>query len=273
MSILLHVLAGALYAALGAHFFRTRWRGGGAAGELKPWERAAILVPLALQSWLLYQDLLGGPTLRFGFAHALSLMMWLAVLFYWVQGLFYSLPGMFAIVLPVAAATVVLPPLFPGFEAPPYTSTVEFRLHLFVAMLAYSLFAMAALQAALMLPLERRLHRGDLRGPAAGLPPLLTLEAMLFRIIGLGFLFLTLTLAAGAVFSEELFGRAFPLNHKTLFGVISWVIFGGLLAGRHFYGWRGRRALHWTLAGFAVLLLAYVGSRFVLEVILGRSLA
>ncbi|MCU0897779.1 MAG: cytochrome c biogenesis protein CcsA [Burkholderiales bacterium] len=275
MSILLYGLAFALYALLGAHLFRTRWRAQpqGAAAALAAWERAAILVPLALHSWLLYQDLLGGPSLRFGFSQALSLMMWLAVLFYWIESLFYSLQGIFAIVLPVAAVTVVLPALFPGFEAPPYTGTAEFRLHLLLAMLAYSLFAMAALQAALMLALERKLHRGDLRGPVAGLPPLLTLEALLFRILGLGFLFLTLTLLAGAAFSEELFGRALPFNHKTLFGLISWLIFGALLAGRHFYGWRGRKALHWTLAGFAVLLLAYVGSRFVLEVVLGRSLA
>jgi ABC-type uncharacterized transport system permease subunit len=72
--------------------------------------------------------------------------------------------------------------------------------------------------------------------------------------------------------SEEIFGRALNFSHKTLFAVISWFIFAALLAGRHFYGWRGRTALRWTLAGFAALLLAYVGSRFVLEVILKRGL-
>ena len=84
---------------------------------------------------------------------------------------------------------------------------------------------------------------------------------------------LTLTLATGAIYSEEVFGRALRLNHKTVFAILSCVIFGLLLAGRWRYGWRGRRALRWTLAGFVMLLLAYVGSRFVIEVILGRSLA
>ena len=84
---------------------------------------------------------------------------------------------------------------------------------------------------------------------------------------------LTLTLATGALFSEEVFGRALRFNHKTVFAILSWVIFGLLLAGRWRYGWRGRTALRWTLAGFVMLLLAYVGSRFVLEVILARSLA
>jgi ABC-type uncharacterized transport system permease subunit len=124
--------------------------------------------------------------------------------------------------------------------------------------------------------LERRLHardRGPLAGALASLPPLLTLERLLFRILAAGFVLLTATLATGALFSEELFGSALRFNHKTLFAVLSWLIFGALLVGRWRYGWRGRKALRWTLAGFVALLLAYVGSRFVLEVVLGRSLA
>jgi ABC-type uncharacterized transport system permease subunit len=97
------------------------------------------------------------------------------------------------------------------------------------------------------------------------------MEALLFRIIWAGFILLTLTLVSGVMFSEELFGKAAPFNHKTVFGVVSWIIFGALLVGRHVYGWRGRKAVRWTLAGFAALVLAYIGSRFVLEVILGRG--
>jgi ABC-type uncharacterized transport system permease subunit len=103
------------------------------------------------------------------------------------------------------------------------------------------------------------------------MPPLLTMERLLFRVILAGFAFLTLTLLTGIVFSETLFGRAMKFDHKTVFAVASWFIFAALLAGRYFYGWRGRTALRWTLAGFVALLLAYVGSRFVLEVILQRS--
>ncbi|HET6592901.1 MAG TPA: cytochrome c biogenesis protein CcsA, partial [Xanthomonadales bacterium] len=103
------------------------------------------------------------------------------------------------------------------------------------------------------------------------LPPLLTMEKLLFRIIWAGFILLTATLVTGVVFTEELFGKAAKLNHKTLFGVVSWIIFAALLCGRHVYGWRGRVAVRWTLAGFLALVLAYVGSKFVLEVILGRA--
>jgi len=81
---------------------------------------------------------------------------------------------------------------------------------------------------------------------------------------------LTLTVVSGVFFSEQLFGKPLSFNHKTVFGIISWLIFGTLLAGHYFRGWRGRKAVRWTLAGFIALMLAYVGSKFVLEIILRR---
>jgi ABC-type uncharacterized transport system permease subunit len=289
--ILLYALAAVLYAGLAVHFWRTRWRSPAPRTPgLARWERAAILVPLALHTWLLHQDLFAAPVLRFGFGQALSVTLWLAVAIYWLESLFVNLEGMQALVLPLAAASVLLPALFPGFESPPYAASLGFRAHLLLAMLAYSLFTIGALHALLMALLEGELHRrarrdggaqaehgqrggGLLAGPLSSLPPLLALERLLFRILALGFVLLTATLATGILFSEEVFGKPLRFNHKTLFAVLSWLIFGGLLAGRWGYGWRGRRALRWTLAGFVALLLAYVGSRFVLEVILGRSLA
>ena len=98
------------------------------------------------------------------------------------------------------------------------------------------------------------------------------MERMLFRLIGIGFALLTLTVVSGVFFSEELFGTAFKFEHKTIFTLLSWVLFGVLLAGRRWRGWRGRTALSFTLTGFTTLLLAYVGSRFVMEVVLHRGL-
>jgi ABC-type uncharacterized transport system permease subunit len=278
--IVLYALTAAAYAALGVHFWRSRWGAAPGGEHLSRAERFAIMVPLAAQSALLYDAIFGHAGLRFGFGHALSATLWLAVLFYWLANNFYGLAGMFALVLPAAAVAVVLPAMFTGMETPPYTSTVEFRIHLALAMLAYGLFTIAALHAMLMAMVERRLHRARqpgaglgreaLSGPFSALPPLLTLEALLFRILALGFVMLTLTLLTGVAFSEEVFGQPLQLNHKTLFGVLSWFVFGGLLLGRWRWGWRGRRALRWTMTGFVVLLLAYVGSRFVMEVLLAR---
>jgi ABC-type uncharacterized transport system permease subunit len=137
-------------------------------------------------------------------------------------------------------------------------------------MLAYSLLTLAALHAMLMAVAERQLHSGRISRTVASLPPLMTMETLLFRLIAIAFVLLTLTLGSGIVFSESLFGQAFRLDHKTVFAIISWLLFGALLFGRRVWGWRGRVALRWTLAGFIALLLAYMGSRFVVEVLLGR---
>ena len=237
---------------------------------LRPWERAALLVPLTLHGWLLYDGIFASAELRFGFAQALSVMTWLGVALYWVESLFYSLAGMEPLVLPLAALAAPLPALFPGLASSgAHAQQAEFRLHLALAMVAYGLFMIALLHAALMALVERRLHQRE-TSFAGSLPPLLTLEHLLFRVICAAFVFLTLTLATGIAFSESLFGRPMRFEHKTVFAVLSWATFGLLLAGRRLHGWRGRTAVRWTLSGFVMLLLAYVGSRFVLEVLLHR---
>jgi ABC-type uncharacterized transport system permease subunit len=104
----------------------------------------------------------------------------------------------------------------------------------------------------------------------SGMPPLLTLETILFKLIGAGFILLTLAVGSGILFSEEVFGKAMSFSHKTLFAILSWLVFGALLAGRMIWGWRGRLAVRWTITGFVMLLLAYVGSKFVLEILLHR---
>ncbi len=235
---------------------------------------ALPLLALAHGSLLAF-DMFASGDFRFGFALALSSTLWLTVLILWLEGFFVPLRGLQPIVLPAAAVALLLPLLFPGSPVAAERG-LAFRLHLLAAILAYSLLTIAALHAVLMAALDRELHRGA--GPAAEpsrlfrhIPPLLAMERLLFRLIGVGFALLTLTVASGLLFSEHLFGRAFRFEHKTVFAIAAWVVFAGLLAGRVGFGWRGRIALRWTLAGFAMLLLAYVGSRFVLEVILGRG--
>jgi ABC-type uncharacterized transport system permease subunit len=258
-----------MYVGLAWHFWNTRWRRGAPKG-MQPWERAALLLPLAVHGWLLYEGIFSRE-LRFGFAQALSVMMFLGIALYWIESLFYSLEGMQPLLLPLAALAVPLPAVFPGLASSgAHAQVPEFKLHLALAMVAYSLFVIALLHAALMAVVERRLHQKN-TGFFGSLPPLLTLEQLLFRVIGAAFVFLTLTLLTGILFSEELFGRALPFDHKTVFALLSWLTFGLLLAGRWLRGWRGRTALRWTLTGFLMLLFAYVGSRFVLEVLLHRN--
>lgn len=271
--ILPHLITASLYAFLGFHFWRTRWANDSsrASQGMQGWERLALAIALLLHGHMLYGELFGGGVMRFGFSTALSLMLWLAVLIYWVESFRARMEGLQPLALPLAGLCALLPGLLPGQHILTNVTSAMFRIHFFIAMVAYSLFTLAALHAIIMAVAERRLHRGELTRPLASLPPLLTMEALLFRLILVAFVLLTLTLVSGIVFSETLFGKPLEFNHKTLFSVLSWLIFAALLTGRYARGWRGRKALYWTLAGFATLLLAYVGSRFVLEVVLGRT--
>jgi ABC-type uncharacterized transport system permease subunit len=269
--IVIQGIAAAAYLLLAWHFWRTRWRPRAQGAALRGWERVAMLVPLVLQGAGLYPELFGAQGLRFGFAQALSVMMFLAVLLCWLEGFFYPIGALYAFVLAAAAICAPLPAFFAGRLSPDATS-FEFRLHLVAGMLAYSLFTVAMLHALLIARLENRLHAAPgLDGALGHLPPLLSLERLVFVLIGAAFTVLTVTLALGMLYSESFIGRAVRFEHKTVFAIVSWLIFGLLLAGRWRYGWRGRTALRWTLTGFVVLMLSYPGSRFVLEVLLHRA--
>ncbi|MFN3750590.1 MAG: inner membrane protein YpjD [Thiobacillus sp.] len=228
------------------------------------------LLPLALAGHgaLLYHAVLGQGDLRLGFGSSVSTVLWLTALAYWLASRGAPLARLQAWVSGLAALSVLGMAVFTASHAIPNSQALALRAHLVVAFLAYGLLAVAALHAVLMTMLEKQLHRGGL--PQSGAPPLLTLEAMLFRTIGAGFVLLTLAVFSGVFFSEALFGTPLQFNHKTVLAILSWLVFGGLLAGRHFRGWRGRTALVWTITGFTLLLLAYLGTQFVLEVLLGR---
>lgn len=272
----MHLPAAALYLGLAVHFWRSRWRGPLLAqpvvtAGLGPIERGLLLAAIVAHAIGLRLAIFDADGMRFGFAIALSVMFWLAMTMYWIESFYTRMDGLLIPGLPASVLAALLPGLFADSHLLVNADSLAFRLHFLVAMLAYSLFTLAALHALLMMVAEKGLHRGHLSPLLAGLPPLLTMETLLFRLIHVAFVLLTLTLLSGIVFSESLFGKAMSFNHKTLFAILSWLIFAALLYGRHRHGWRGRLALRWTLAGFLSLLLAYVGSRFVLEVILGRG--
>ena len=229
-----------------------------------------VLLPLALLAHgaLIYQSVLGQGDIRLGFGNSLSTILWLTALVYWLSSHGAPLARLQSWVSGLAAVSVLLMAVFTASRAIPDSQALALRAHLVVSFLAYGLLAVAALNAVLMTMLEKQLHRGAL--VQNGAPPLLTLEAMLFKTIGVGFALLTLALISGVFFSEELFGKALQFSHKTVFAILSWLVFVGLLLGRHFRGWRGRTALYWTITGFTLLLLAYLGTQFVMEVVLGR---
>ncbi|BDT61041.1 MAG: cytochrome C assembly family protein [Janthinobacterium lividum] len=250
---------------------------------LLPSRRGAVISGVTAVAWAVHGAALGLDVaepgrLRVGFAIMLSSALWVSVAAYWLENRNFALDGMRRLVMPFAVAASVLPVVFPGSLLPLNGQTPAFGWHVLVAVLAYSTLTIAAFHAVLMALQEARLHTRAAGGGWLGsaldqLPALLTMEKLLFRVIWIGFILLSLTVLSGVVFSEQLFGRALRLDHKSVFALLSWLLFAALLAGRRFQGWRGKTALRFTLAGFATLALAYVGSRFVLEVVLHRGLA
>ena len=250
-----------------------------------PARRAGLIAAGTALAWLFHggalaADVIAPGTLRLGFAVILSATLWVSVAAYWLENRNFSLDGLRVMMLPVAAVATLLPMIFPGTLVPMGGKSPIFSWHVAIAILAYSTLTIAAFHAVLMALQESKLH--DRRpAPASGwfaiaierLPALLTMEKLLFRLIAFGFFLLTLTVVSGVLFSEQIFGTALKWDHKTVFTLMSWALFGILLAGRKWRGWRGKTALSFTLTGFATLFLAYVGSRFVLEVVLHRGLA
>ena len=234
-------------------------------------ENVVVPVALVLHGMLLYRRVVVPDGLDLGVANAISMLVWLTVLIYWLAGLaFQGLTAILGLMSPIALLAVLLQAV-PMRHIVTYGGDPLFTLHFAIAMLAYSLFIVATVHAVVMLAEEKWLHRGVLPPFLKSLPPLLEMEALLFRILLAAFVLLTLTVVSGVFFSEQLFGRPLTFSQKTVFAIVSWFIFGGLLAGHYFRGWRGRKAVHWTLAGFTALLLAYVGSKVVLELILKRG--
>lgn len=289
MIIVLYALTALAYGGLAAAGWRSQ-RGqrlsapvvGARSGAItEPGFKLGLLLTLVLHGVLLHASIFPPDSMVFGFAYALSAMFWLGAGIFLIESCFFPLGGLGLVLLPLAALASLLPAIFGGVRVLAYAADPLFKIHFLIANIAYGLLAIAALHAALMLLVERRLHGGHQsagharkRGPVGAwldlLPPLLTMERLLFRLISAGFVVLTLALISGVIFSEQLLNRPLSFDHKTIFAILSWLMFAGLLAGRWRYGWRGRAALRWVLFSFLALLLAYVGSRFVLEVVLHR---
>ncbi len=171
-------------------------------------------------------------------------------------------------VLPLAASTLLLRLVYSNQVHILTDLSWPMEIHILVSILAFSLLNIAALQALLLAWQDFQLHRKHSNWFVRSLPPLQTMESLLFQMIGVGFILLSLSLATGFIFIEDLFAQ--HLVHKTVLSILSWTLFAVLLWGRWRYGWRGRTAIRWTLGGFAALVLAYFGSKLVLEIILRR---
>lgn len=237
------------------------------AGRTAGWSAPVLLAGWGLHLVLLLLDIGGwgqqAPGARLGFAPVLSITVWLVIAVHGIESRLVPLPGVRRVLAAAGAAAVALAWLFPG--EPRVMSSPWAPLHFVLGVASYGLFGAAVLHGLLLDGAERRL-RLRLAEPGGGGMPLLQLERMTFRFVEAGFAVLSATLLLGVLTSAR-----WTWDHKTVFSLLGWAVFAALLTGRRRNGWRGRQATRWLYAGAALLLLAYAGSRFVMEVVLERA--
>lgn len=227
---------------------------------------AVAAVAQALLIWLAQAD---GGGWNLSLYHSLCLISWLAVCLFLLMSVYRGLTGPGFILMPFAAISVLLlVTLGPGITV--LTSGAwQIRLHAGLSLIAFAILILTATQGLMLVVQDKTLRGSGESGLLSLLPPLLVMERLFFQMLLLGFAVLTVALVTGGLFVEDLLEQ--DLAHKTLLSVLAWVVFAVVLYGRWRYGWRGPKAVKWSLGGMAMLLVAFLGSKLVLEVILNRA--
>ncbi|MFO7603954.1 MAG: cytochrome c biogenesis protein CcsA [Gammaproteobacteria bacterium] len=237
-------------------------------GKFRRQVQAAGGTALLLHSFALYFTLLTAGGIDIGFFSILSLVAWLAVALLLVVTLQDSVECLGVIVFPFAALALLLRLIYPQQQLLSQALSPGLEFHILTSLLAYSLLAIAAVQAVLLYFQDTQLHNKHPGGFIRALPPLESMEKLLFKHLVLGFLVLSISLASGILYLQDMFAQ--HIVHKTILSIFAWLVFAVLLLGRWRFGWRGRVAIRWVLSGFLLLMLAYFGSKFVIELLLNR---
>lgn len=251
------------------------WRQLAVAAEARTRAHARIALAAGAGAWLLhatqlYLGMRADATIDLGLTNAVSLVAWVVVALFLLAALRKPIASLGIAVFPVAAATVLLEWRWPTHAAPLPAASQLLYIHIIVSLLAYSLLSLAIVQSLVLALQERQLHAKRAGGWLHNLPPLQTMEHLMFQLIGIGFLLLTGTVVSGVFFSEEIFGKPLAFTHHIVLSLLAWLVFAVLLLGHWRFGWRGRHAVRWALSGFSLLVLAYFGSKFVFEVVIAR---
>jgi ABC-type uncharacterized transport system permease subunit len=234
--------------------------------EASKWKSMApAVVALLLHGWVMGNHLLNGPGVNLGVFNAVSLVTWVICILLLLSAIKRPTENLGIIAFPGTALAIALDMTFSGERiTEPLRSPIE--IHIIISIAAYSLLSMAAVQAVLLTIQNRHLRNKHPGGFIRALPPLQTMERLLFQMIGVGFIMMSLSLLSGFIFLDNMFAQ--HLVHKTVLSIVAWGVFATLLWGRWKFGWRGKKAIRWTLSGFIFLVLAYFGSKTVLELIL-----
>ncbi|MGR9106095.1 MAG: cytochrome C assembly family protein [Gammaproteobacteria bacterium] len=207
--------------------------------------------------------------MNFSFMSTASLVILLIVLILFTTALGKPVEKLGIVIFPLAVIIQLLKVSLPGQAHIIGEVGIGMDVHILSSILAYSLLNIAAIQAVLLALQDRQLHRHGSNRFIASFPPLQSMESLLFQMIGAGLILLTISLASGLLFVQDLFAQ--HLAHKTILSIFAWILFSMLLIGRIVFGWRGQTAIRWTLGGFISLMLAYFGSKLVLEIFLHKT--
>ncbi|PCI08552.1 MAG: cytochrome C biogenesis protein [Gammaproteobacteria bacterium] len=223
-------------------------------------------IGLALHTLALQNSMFSPLGIDLGFYNAMSLITAFIVLLTLIATWRHPVEILAVLLLPTAAITLIFEFTGSSHHILPNDTSNALIFHILTSIVAYSLLALAALQAILLSIQNRLLHAHQPSGAIQLLPPLKSMETLLFEIIIVGFFALTVSLGSGLIFLENMFAQ--QLVHKTVLSILAWFVFLILLMGHWKFGWRGRTAIRWTLSGFISLMLAYFGSKFALEIVL-----
>ncbi|MEX0731654.1 MAG: cytochrome c biogenesis protein CcsA [Aquisalimonadaceae bacterium] len=217
---------------------------------------------------ILYSHTLAPEGLNLGFFNAGSLVGWLMAILVLLAAIRMPIENLAVVIMPVGAVALALAAAFAPAAAMAGRVPAGLEAHILSSVLAFSVLSIAMIQAMVLAYQDHNLRNRRPGGLVRMLPPLQVMEDMLFQMLTLGFLLLSVALVSGVLFLDDIFAQ--HLVHKTILSIAAWLVFATLLYGRWRYGWRGRTAIRWTLGGFLALLLAYFGTKLVLELILQR---
>ena len=226
------------------------------------------LVATGFHAFILYKEFFTPQGINFGFFNAVSLLSWMIALFLIIASYSKPVENLGIAIFPLAGMAIILTLAFPSSHFLSFEDVSMLEAHILISIFAYSFLSIAAVQAILLSIQNKHLHNQHPGGFIRALPPLQTMETLMFQMLAMGFVLQSFSLISGFIFLDDMFAQ--HLVHKTILSILAWIIFAILLWGRWKFGWRGKIAIRWTLGGFVSLLLAYLGSKMVLEIMLGR---
>lgn len=221
----------------------------------------AILLHAASVSLLIHNP----DGINLGFFQVSSLIFWVICLLLWVSSFRLPIDKLNIIIYPLTALSIANSLLFNSEHQ--LIVTPDISAHILISILSYSLLTVACIQAFALGLQNNMLKNKQFQGFMRVIPPLQTMEKLLFQILWAGVILLTLSIVSGFLFFDNM--REQHLAHKMFLSCLAWIIYATLLWGHHRHGWRGKRAIRWATGGFIALMLAYFGSKFVLELVLG----